>query len=157
MVTVWPQQCSLSVHWEGGRALYTAVSEQRKEAVTIARSAEEGTQELTKSSPSLPWQHTPGPASHLGKAPSLGCSCRLLAGQRWADALGQVDFPHVLFLFCCGGIYLPGRPLPFPNFLTLCFSSHFCLTGSEVNSSSRVGIVLEEKNLVTIVQKPDTE
>lgn len=39
----------------------------------------EGTQELKKSSPSLPWQHTPGPASHLGKAPSPVCLCRLPA------------------------------------------------------------------------------
>ena len=32
----------------------------------------------------LPWQHTPGPASHLRKAPSPVCLCRLPgAGQRW--------------------------------------------------------------------------
>ena len=32
----------------------------------------------------LPWQHTAGPASHLRKAPSPVCLCRLPgAGQRW--------------------------------------------------------------------------
>ena len=65
--------------WERVRAVCRAVPEQRKEAVTIARSAEEGTQELKKSSPSLPWQHTPGPASHLGKS-SLTCVLVQIAG-----------------------------------------------------------------------------
>lgn len=83
---MWPHNAAFQCIGKEAGLIPEHFPNKGKEPVTIARSAEGSTQELKKSSFSLPWQHTPGPASHLCKAPSPVCVCRLPAC--WAEMGG---------------------------------------------------------------------
>lgn len=101
-----------------------------KEPVTIARSAEEGTQELKKSSFTSMATHCR--SSITSQKGSLTCVLMQITSMLGQEGRLVSDTWISLMcfsFFCCGCVYLLCCSFSFSHFLTLCFSSHFISYG----------------------------